>query len=290
MTAARRGGADLSGLSPDDVIPVTAAVGPPRLPWLAIVVSVLFAALTVAAGAGVVGSDGSTADTDVASGQLLIAGVDPAVEPSPTIDLGAPISLVLTEPPEGAATVQMRFSVGGVPIGSSNEVPLAPSGAGMAAMVSAASPRVLASGPVDAQILVRDARGTELASPTIQITPDRAVWLSVGGWLAILATLMCAGYASSLIAPLRRGRRRVRSTVGMAIVGSVAGATVVLWAWALGGPQPAVDTLVVAAVSGAVSLGAAALAIHALGRRRRLRRRLRARARARADAGVGASR
>ena len=282
-TRQRRAGPDLSGLDPSDVVPVSKVLTPTRAPWGWIVTAIVSALLVLLVAFGGVGGDGSNADA-TPTGMVVISGEAAGGESAPEVDLSQPVSIVVADPPPGAATLQMNLSVGGLPIGSSNEVPVVAAVGSVSATVSASSPRIVASGPVDAELLLRDVSGAPLPSPTVEIDPDRQVWLSVGGWLAIVLTALVVVYAASLSTPLRRGRRRIRSTVALAGVGAVGGATAVLWAWCLGGPQPAVTSLVVAAVLGAIVGAATASSLFLLGRRRRVRRRIRARARARADA------
>lgn len=279
---AARSGPDLSRMAPADMVPVSSLLRPPRAPWASLALAVVLGLVTVVFAFAGVGGDGSGAD-EPGTATVLVAGAELTDSGLQGVDLSEPVEFAIASPPAGAATMQVRFYAGGVPIGSSNEVPVVAGEGSLSATVSASSSRILSSGPVDAELLLRDASGAELPSPTVEIDPQRPFWSSVSGWLAIVLTVFVLGYAISLAAPLRRGRRRVRSTAAMVVVGAVGGATAVLWAWCLGGSQPSVARLVLAAAAGAGCAGAAASAVFLLGRRRRVRRRIRARQRARAD-------
>ena len=280
-TAGHDQGADLSDLSPQDMVPVATAPGLPPVPWVAAGIAILLAAATVLVGLTGLGAEDPTV-SDLQPGAVVLAGADAAtIRPVP-VDLGQPIPVVLgAAPPDGTA-VQLQFSVAGLPLGSSDQEPLVEVPGGRGATVSASAPRIVASGPIIADVVVIRADGSEASTSAVEVQPDRSLLLSAAGWVTILLGAGVAALAWSLAAPLRRGRRRLRSMIGLTLLGALAGVVAVLLGWCLGGPPPSPGGLVPAAVLGAGAFAAGSVAVLGWGRRRRIRRRRKARARAKA--------
>ncbi|MFV0317423.1 MAG: serine/threonine-protein kinase [Microthrixaceae bacterium] len=278
-----RAGPDISDLDPGDMVPVSNLLKPLRAPWGWIGLLVVSMLLCLASAFTGLGTSGSKA-REVMPGEVTIAGGDAGLGAVPEVDLSQPLPVNILFPDPDAATLQMYLSVGGVPIGSSNEVPVVPEAGSLNAILQASATRLVPSGPVDAELRLRDAAGTTLGSPTVEIDPQRLVWLSAAGWATIALSAVVVAYLFALAKPLLRGRRRTRSTIAMAVVGALGGATMVLWGWCLGGAQPSVPSLVFSALAGAAAGMAGASVLFLSGRRRRVKRRIRSRARARADA------
>ena len=72
------------------------------------------------------------------------------------------------------------------------------------------------------------------------------------GGVGIALTLFVLAYAESLLRSLRRGRKRVTATIGMAVIGALLGVTMVVGVWLVARQEPVVATVAVCAALGMV--------------------------------------
>ncbi|HWH28131.1 MAG TPA: hypothetical protein VNU26_04065, partial [Mycobacteriales bacterium] len=213
-------------------------------------------------------------DRTVAPGTTTLAGVDLASGEPVVADLAEPLPLTVTPVPPGATEVELAVQVAGLPlVTSGRELLVASAGGGAQASLDASGDEFLAAGPVVGTVRFLDADGGQVAATDVMVEPTSGGVATVPGAVVAVLLLAVLAWAESLARPLRRrGRRRIGSVVGLAVVGAVFAATSVAGAWVLGAADPTLPTLAVAAPLGA--LGGVALALTALraGLRARLRR------------------
>jgi serine/threonine-protein kinase len=213
--------------------------------------------------------------------QVLPAGstiADADVATTDQIDIDLDDVVTVTGLPPGTASVELSFDVVGVPLGATETAAVA---AGAAEIDPGIAPRLVTGGVVGTLALL-GADGTVEAEHQISVSATNPWFTSAFGIGSALVVLFALAAVESNLRPMRRGRRRVSSLVGLAVSGAVAGAAVALLATAVLATERTVAGLVVPALLCAGAAVVAGLAAARSGRRRRIKRRLEAR---RIDAG-----
>lgn len=267
----RRSSPDLTDVRPDQVVPLASAVKRRRISWPSGLVAAVLLTLGVLLGLGVP----SMEQAGPTPSQLAVNGQPVGRDPVP-VDLARPMTVTLGAVPAGASTAQLRLSLAGLPMGSSNIRPLGTEPGG-AVTLSATSARLFASGPVTADLELRDAAGNVVETREFVIDPEQSPFLTVGGLAAGIGAAAAIAWGWAASAHSRMGRRRIGSFVTMAISGAVLGAFTVLLGWSTGAGRPTTGSFVVPAVvcaAGALVFGWFLLTVGRVRRRRaRLARR-----------------
>jgi hypothetical protein len=276
-------GAHIDELRPEDLVRVDDLIKPPKPPRLVLTSAGLLLAGLVAV--GVLGLGKPHPSGPLAPGQVEVAGVDVASGKTVTADFADDVPVRVRHLPakaRGTRYVRLGFSVMGIelPPSRSAVVRKAP-GRGFEANIDAQRLRILVSGKMTGEVRFLDANKRELLTHDFRFDSDRPFYLTANGIIGMLLLAFVASYGWSLTQPLRRGRRRRSSHIGMGVLGAVTGAAVVDLGWAIAGPQPTVATVVAGVALGTVAFVALSHAILVIGRRGRL-------VRARALSEVGA--
>jgi len=119
------------------------------------------------------------------------------------------------------------------------------------------------------------AGGDPTSVRSFAVRPRQSPVATVPGGVGIALTLFVLAYAESLLRSLRRGRKKVTATIGMAVIGALLGVTMVVGVWLLAAQEPAVATVTVCAALGMVGGVVAAIAARRISQRRRFRVRAR---------------
>ncbi|MFN3218287.1 MAG: protein kinase domain-containing protein [Acidimicrobiales bacterium] len=205
-----------------------------------------------------------------------IAGADVAT--SDQIDIDLDDAIAVSGLPPGTAAVELSFDVVGVPLGATETADVV---AGSAEIDTGIAPRLVTGGVVGTLALL-GADGTVSAEHQISVSATNPWFTSAFGVGAVLLVLFSLAAVESNLRPMRRGRRRVGSLVGLALSGAVVGAAIALLATAVLATERTVAGVAVPALFCAGAAVVAGLAAARSGRRRRIKRRLEAR---RIDAG-----
>ncbi|MCW2607462.1 MAG: putative protein kinase [Frankiales bacterium] len=258
----------------DALVPVRQVLELPAWPAVpALVTAVLIAAAAVLS---LVGTGAARPLGTFPRAVASVDGTDIAAGRDVRLDLGRPVPVRLGRLPasaRGADELRLSFSMAGFPLVDSARATvrrLSPTQVG--AELDARANRYLAVGLVDVElVLLKD--GRELAREPFRARVVRPFYATVPGGLAVAALLFLLAYAEALLRPLRRrGRRRITSLVGLAVVGALLGALAAVFAW-LSQRQPLTPTSAGAcSVVGAAAGVALALTTTRAGRRARIRR------------------
>jgi serine/threonine protein kinase len=249
--------------TPEGVVPVRQVlVNPPRpvLAWA-------LTALAVAALAAVALSGFGTKPQLVPAQNLTVNGSE--VAGTPVVDLSKPF--VITPTGDGlaklATQVTVDLSVAGVPLqGTTVSAPRAG-----AVTVKAGGNQYLAGRTVLATVSY--SRGAGALVRRFAFTTKGSAFVSAPGIGAIIGLLFVLAYGESQLAPLRRrGRRRLTSTLGLALAGAGLGALAAVFAWLVGTELLLSTTVYVCAALGALGGVFLSAAAATSGRRARLRR------------------
>lgn len=202
---------------------------------------------------------------------VTVNGLDPADPDGVPLDLAEPI---VVAGPGLSGRVALAFSVLGVEIGSA-EADVAPGADGTpSATLDASSKRYLVAGEVTGE--VRPAAGGDPSSVrSFAVRPRQTPVATVPGGAGIALTLFVLAYAESLLRSLRRGRKKITATIGMAVIGALLGLTMVVGVWLVVRQEPAVATVAVCAALGMAGGVEAAVAARRISQRRRFRLRAR---------------
>ncbi len=255
---------------PEPLVPVRQILKSPPIPavLVALTTVVLLALLVVA----YVGLGTGVDRTGTVQSTVTLAGTDVSTK-DVTVDLGTSVPVSVNPLPAGVTAAELKLFVRKIPIGSSDKLPLTRSGNGGTGTFKLGSVHYLVPGPVTGKVVLLDAAGKEVGNRQVQVTPSSNGFLTVPGVVAVLALLFALAYLESLALPLwRRGKRRVASAIGLALVGALLGVVLTGIGWALHFYEPNVLTAVVCAVIGAVlgilfGLTAAQWGLHARVRR-----------------------
>ncbi len=251
-----------------DFVDIADAIQPPGPPLAAALGALALALIGVVI--AVIGVGSPPLDQFLPSG-TTIAGAEVATSDQIEIDLDE--SVAVTNIPPGVAAVELSFDVVGVPLGSTDAAPVV---AGSAEIDTAITPR-LASGAVVGTLALLDADGTVDGEHQIAVNATNPWFTSAIGVGAVLLLLFALAAVESNLRPMRRGRRRVSSLVGLALSGAASGAAVALLAGVVLATELTVAGLVVPALFCGAGAVVAGLAAARSGRRRRIKRRLEAR-------------
>ncbi len=277
--APRPAGELLRDLRPEDLVRVDDLVSPPKPPLISLAAAALLVvALLLVTTLGTWEPDHPGS---LPRGVVSVAGTDVGAGGTVSADLADPIPVRISELPRGTARArfaQIGFSAAGIGLGTSRSDPLRRlEGGARVADVDAQRVRFLSSGDLTAEFRLLDENKRILLRQEFALDPDAPFFLSANGLSAILLVPIVIAYFVSVTRPLRRGYARRSAYGGMAILGAVAGFTLVLLAWSLDAPEPSLPTFVVAAAVGAAAFAFLTRATLVAGRRGRLQRaRLRA--------------
>lgn len=170
----------------------------------------------------------------LARGAGTLAGADLAGGVR-TVDLSRPVELVLRRLPAELPDVtaaRLRLVVGGVTVGSAVSDLDGPTRE-LRAFLDARASRYVAVGRLTAAVdLVAD--GRVVLTQEVAVRASRSSLASVPGALALVVAAIVMAYAESLLRPLRRGRRRLGSFVGMSLVGGGTGVLLAAAVWMSG--------------------------------------------------------
>jgi predicted Ser/Thr protein kinase/uncharacterized membrane protein len=256
-----------------EFVDIAEAIHPPGPPFAAALGALVLALIGIVI--AVIGVGSPPLEQFLPPG-TTIAGADVATTDQIDIDLDDVVAV--TGLPPGTASVELSFEVVGVPLGATERAEVV---AGATEIDTGITPR-LASGAVVATLAMLDGNGTVSAEHQISVAATNPWFTSAFGIGSVLLVLFSVAAVESNLRPMRRGRRRVSSLVGLAVSGAVVGAAIALLATAVLATERTVAGLVVPALSCACAAVVAGLAAARSGRRRRIKRRLEAR---RIDAG-----
>jgi serine/threonine protein kinase len=265
----RRGG-DLGDLEPADFVPVHEVLSPPPVPYAALAGVLVAAVLLVVV--ALIGLGSVNRGGDLAEGQVLLNGQDVAADGPVTVDLAEQVDVDIVElPPEvqAADSVELRLSAGGLPLGASTAGQLPPSGPGTTDF-GARSLRVITGGELTGDLRFLDASGEVVGHQEFALDVDEPWYQTATAIGGLLLLLFVAVYAISVAAPLWLGRRSRSAGIALTWLGGIAGFTVLMLSWALGGPEPTLFSALTAVVLGAVIGAAGSWALFRMRRRRRL--------------------
>ncbi len=188
------------------------------------------------------------------------------------IELDLDQNIVVTNLFGDAADLQ--FSLLGIPVSATEQAPIV---SGTADLDPGIAPRIV-SGSVTAELRIFDTAGNQVAGTEVAIEATNPWFTSAMGVLGVVLLLFAFAAVESNLRPMRKGRRRLGSLLGLLVSGAVAGAGAALTAAAMLATPLTMTGIVVAGglcAGGAVVFG---LATARSGRRRRAQRRARARA------------
>lgn len=256
-----------------EFVDIAEAIQPPGPPLAAALGALALALIGIVI--AVIGVGSPPLDQLLPAGTTL-AGADVAT--SDQIDIDLDDGLAVTGLPPGTAAVELSFDVVGVPLGATETADVV---AGAAELDTGIAPRLVTGGVVGTLALL-GADGAVSAEHQISVAATNPWFTSAFGVGSVLVVLFSLAAVESNLRPMRRGRRRVGSLVGLAVSGAVTGAAVALLATAVLATERTIAGLIVPALFCAVAAVVAGLAAARSGRRRRIKRRLEAR---RIDAG-----
>lgn len=260
---------DLRAIDPREVVRIDELLTPPPVPTRSLVATAVAAALLlVMAVGGVAGrtgpATGEAATSMTLDGAPLTSGLE--------VDLGRASTLAITDPPTEATTVQLSMTALGLGPWSSDLAPLEADVEQATATIHTQAVQRIASGPVRADVVLRDADGEVVGREAFRLHPSQRALASAAGVGSLAVVVLAVLYAWGASTPLRLGRRVRSAAVGLAASGAVAGVGLSLLGWSAGAAEPSLLTVVVCGVLGAVAGWFGADVVFALGRRRRLRR------------------
>ena len=262
-------GADLNRIDPANVVAVSDVIKPPGFPVVSAAVATLGILGAILLGWFGLGGDNGEQDGIRVLADATAAGAPLASNDSIELDLDSPIDITGLDAFNGNEA-RISFSAVGQQHVRTDSATIS---AGSAELAPGASKWVVA-GSSDATLEVLDADDTVLASQDFEATTTAppAYLTATGIGAAILALITLASLESNL-RPLRRGRMRISSLVGLGLFGALFGVLVVIAAAIFGGSVATVATLVVAAVLGALGWMALGATLRRRSKRQRIQRR-----------------
>ncbi|MHB8451352.1 MAG: hypothetical protein ACYDAQ_13010, partial [Mycobacteriales bacterium] len=263
-----------SGLDAAALVPIRQVLELPPRPLALLAAALVFVAATVLV--ALVGVGAAARSSTVATNRTVVAGVPLGSGRTVQVNLAKPVQALFTALPAQATTataVQLRLSVLGAAIASSDVAPLSRRGSGAGATVNISSGHYLVPGPLTASLRLLDTHGSLVGQEQFTLAPSGSGWATIPGGLALALLLFALAYLESLLRPLyRRGRLLVPSLIGVAVMGALTGAVVVALVWVAGVREPTIPTLIVSAGVGAVAAIALAVTLARAGLRARVRR------------------
>lgn len=267
-TAARPEQPQIIDFSRVELVPVRTLVKPPPAPRIQIAVAlVLFAAMAVAALAGVGNPDRSK---EVASGAITVAGADVSTGRVVGLDLTKPLAVAGVAPRTGNGLVKISFSAAELPLGSAEATVKVPPGGRFAVSVDPGPTRYFVAGRVEGEITV-SVGGPVVAHQAFPVKSLKSSFTTIPGGGSIAVLLFVLAYVESLLRAMRRGRSRRVGVVGMTVLGAILGGVAVTLAGVFAVTEAVRTTAYVCAALGAGSGLASALAAVRVGKRRRRR-------------------
>jgi hypothetical protein len=266
VTLRPRGGAVLDDIGEADLVPLMVKAPPgPLLPM--VIAAALFVAAVVVA---LIGLGSPSTGGSLPRHIVTVAGVDPTAGAVVHLNTAKPIAVDVGPGAPSADRARLTLSVLGVDF-SQSSAPLTPSGYAKVASITDSGARYLVAGRVTAELELLNGNAVtgdwRFAARTTQ-----SGLLSLAGGIFVILVLFAGAYFESHFRVLRRGRRKVSSAVGIAIMGAllaVGAAGVISLAV---GHELTVVTLVVCAVLGAGAGTSSAYGGLRIGRRRRVHR------------------
>lgn len=262
-------GADLNRINPADVVAVSDVIKPPGFPAVSAAVAMLGILGAVLLGWFGIDSDAAEERGIRVLGNATAAGQSIIGDSPVDIELDSPIALGGLEAFDGN-DARISFSVAGQQHVRSDSAEIS---GGTVNLEPGASKWVVA-GASDATLEVLDPENAVLASQDFEVdaTSPPAYLTVTGVGAAILALITLASLESNL-RPLRRGRMRIGSFIGLAAFGALFGVLVVVAAAVLGGSVATITTLAIAGLLGALGWTALGAMFRRLSKRRRIHRR-----------------
>jgi serine/threonine-protein kinase len=261
-------GADINQLQLADLVGVEDIFHPPPRPWPAIAIGV--ALLAAAASAAIVGIGTPDRSGTLRGGQVQVAGHDVVRSDRIAVDLSENVPVAVRgRALAGVDDVELSFSVLGVPLGTSK----ARVQDGRALIDPGLEQRTVA-GYATAEVTLFEG-DEERGSQEFGADATQPWFFTLTGIGGLLLVLLAVANLESSLKPLRPGHYRIRSGIGAALSGAIAGFGLVVISGALGLAEPTVASVVVTAVLAAGAGVAATFARVRSARRRRLRRAVR---------------
>ncbi len=265
------------GGSPDyePPVPVRQVLDLPPRPWALSLVAIGLSLLVVVA--AYLGWGSTTHSRSLPAGATVsVAGHDITDGGNVKLNVDNPVPVVIAGVP-GAATASLKLTVLGAQIANSVASPLTATAGGLSGSLHLttvlASPRYLVPGKVDATLQLAGSNGAPAGSQQFTMSPTGAGFATVPGVVVIVLILFVGANLEALFRSLRRnGRWRTSSGIRLAIVGAVGGVTLAGLAWVLGKAAPAVNSLLICGLLGAVAAVLMGLSTARNGQRSRARR------------------
>ena len=245
-----------------DVVPVKAIVPTGASPVVPFLVGAVLSALVVLAAFAGLGRPSH----DKAAGGTTINGADPSAS-TLAIDFAEPLTVAMPGSAEPPGSLRASVKVAGFTITTATE-PLRPVGDTDQATFDLGAARYAVAGSATLE-LARTGTGRRQA---FEVTSKQSPWLTGPAIGAIALALFCLAYVEALGKPLRKGRRRMASIVGVAVLAGGLAVALDVVLWAAGAPEPAPAGLATGAALGAAAGVAYAIGQLRAGQRRRLRR------------------
>jgi hypothetical protein len=269
--AVHTGAAPIDEESPPEFVPLHEVLERPPRPA---VPALLAAALLALAVLLALSASASRTPTGTFSGALIVNGIPVEGDAPIELDLAKPVVVTPISPsgPPPPARVALEFSVAGLPLGVRSASVEERDGVAAAAMIDASGLRYVVAGEVRATLEFLDTEGRSVADRAFTVSSTQPSVLTIPGLGVVVLVLFVVAYAESLLRSRRRGRKRVVATVGMLLIGGLAGIVVVGLAWIVGGREPAPSVVFPCVALGAASGVAAVVAAGRVARRRRARR------------------
>ncbi|MDQ6728537.1 MAG: serine/threonine protein kinase, partial [Actinomycetota bacterium] len=197
---------------------------------------------------GVLGLGGPGHGGNLPRGAVLVAGKDPAAG-DVALNLADVVAIEGRLAGGAPDRVRLALSMGGIGVGSAaGSAEVGPDGS-FRAVVDLAGSRYVAGGRTTGRLDLMSG-GRTVASRTFAVRSTRSGLLSLPGAVGIAALLFLVAYAESVLRLLRRGRRRRTGVATLVLLGGPTGCAVALLAALVSAREPAVATMVLAALAG----------------------------------------
>jgi hypothetical protein len=255
-------GADLKNVNPAEMVAVSDVLQPPRVPYLAGALALL--CLAAAAFIGWTGLSGPDTELAQIKGATILGQ---RIGDQDLVELALDEPLVVSGLGDGD-TARLSFSAFGFDHVRTDSGPIVD---GIAEIEPGAA-RWVVSGSSDATLEVL-ADDRVVAAHELEILATNPVYTSATGIAAALAALFTFGAYESNLRPLRRGRRKLSSFLGLAIFGAIGGVLVVVAAALFAEIVVQIPTAIAAAALGAAGSVALGTMVLQWAQRRRISRR-----------------
>jgi actin-like ATPase involved in cell morphogenesis len=206
----------------------------------------VFAVLTIVIALTGLGTNTTRSTSNgIAIGSEKVPSTDAA-----EVDLSKPFPVRFTNPALHPAAITVGVEVGPFSLFGSDPTPVADDNGVPTATVDLSGDRYLVGGRFTAVIALADANGQVLATDHIPARASGVGFATVSGVVICLLLLVVIAVIETLLRSLRRGGRVMPTLVArLTAVGAVGGMLIVGFVWLLHGPEPAIPTALVAAVT-----------------------------------------